>query len=447
MQQLRNAQATLETRRDRKQRTIAMTLGKQSFAEIDWRMLMREGMLIDLSIQRCRFTAQLDLSELGVTVQDDRVRQALSRTVTLGEKRLLPEAYMKSLCRIESGARRLLSKNSFHTELGYFIPVTAYEAWKQETQVFEQRYFTLRNEILDNYRNIVQQVIAEYEIIARDTYGRIRSVNPATLSESEEAFIVNYCNRIVSLIPEKERIKDSFAFEAKLIDGMKRMSEAMAEDAEQPEGGMQLSPSQIRGESEERTWQREQMRRDLLRQAQEQKKTIVDGFLSTVVAQLRVLVYDVMTDVLSSMQKRGDDKFPPRSLVQLKNLVAQIAQLNFYGDEDIARMTTQIQAILDQSPAARQRSITDVREKLRSIATVARSTLLDLDIEPRSAIGLAIPAVPTDSSVRQAREELGLDLDLTTFAQLSQPREERTFASLPLWDESVFVAGRESRLA
>ena len=409
-------------------------------------MLMQEGVMVRVTIRRCRFTAKLELSDLGVTVEDLRVRQAIARTLVLGEKRLLPEVYMASLGRLESGARRLLAKNAFYTELGSFIPVTAYDAWKQETEECKKRYFALRDEILAKHEELVQQILAEYTIVARDTYRRIQEVSPSALSESEVAFVQSYCERIIALIPDKNRIQESFGFDIELVDGVKRMNELTAEQAESAMPTRQVQLEQLRSQAGARDWQREQMQRDLLQQAQAKKKSVVDAFLSTIVAQLRSLTYDAMTDVLASMERRGDGKFPPRSVTQLKNLVEQICQLNFYGDQDLARAMTQIQAIIDQQPAKRQRNLAEIREKLRAIATVARATLLDLEQEPRSARALDVPDAPTEANVREARKELGLDLDNTAFLQLPQARGERIAEQVSLfaWVEEE---GRAQRLA
>lgn len=434
MQQIQETATRQQQQQQRKEQTIATILGKSSFQQVDWRLLMQEGVLVRVTIRRCRFTAKLELSDLGISVQDARVRQAIARTLVLGEKRLLPERYLTSLSRVESGARRLLAKHSFRTELGAFIPVTAYDAWKQETEACKQRYFALRDEILDEHERLVEQILAEYRIVARETYRRLQEVSPDLLTDSEERFVQEYSDRIRALIPDRGRIQDSFAFSIDLVDGVKRMNELTEEEARSALLAAQVQPEQLRMQAEERSWQREQMQRDLLQQAQEKKQSAVDTFLSTIVAHLRSLTYDAMTDVLASMERRGDGRFPPRSLTQLKNLVAQISQLNFYGDQDLERSMLQIQAILDQEPSTRQRSLGQIRQKLCAIATVARATLLDLEQEPRSARELEVPDVPDAISVRQARRELGLDLDEAAFLQLNQPRSERTIEQIPLFD-------------
>ena len=71
--------------RTRKEQTLSAILGQQT----DWRVLAQDGVLVRVTIGRCGFTAKLELADLGVTVQEGRVRQALSRTVILGDKHAL----------------------------------------------------------------------------------------------------------------------------------------------------------------------------------------------------------------------------------------------------------------------------------------------------------------------------------------------------------------------
>jgi len=430
---------------NRREQTITSILGQRA----DWRLLAQDGVLVRVVIGRCGFTAKLELGDIGVTVADERVRKALARTVVLGEKRLLPEVYMTNLARIESQARRLLAKNSFYLKasgfvLGYFLPVTAYSAWKTETEACKQRYFSMRDEIIAKHADLVEQVLLDYRTVASDTYKRITEVRPDAVQYSEGEFVAAYCERIISLIPDKARIEETFKFDVELMDALKSL-----EDMAEEQGGIQgeLEAAQVSTQAQALEWQRQQMQRDVLDQAQAKKRTVIDTFLTTIVTQLRSLTYDAVTDVLASLERRGDGKFPPRSLTQLKNLIEQITQLNFYGDQEIERCMAQIQGLLNQSPMKRNRSLVEIRAKLRDIALVARATLLELEVTPRTAREMDIPDMPTEGSVRGARRELGLDLDTLTFLEQAPMRGERLVKDLPLWELPEENQVRERRMA
>ena len=446
---------TLQEKTDqRKEAAIARILRQPTYGAIDWRALMQQGTLVRLTIRRCGFVAKLELFDLGVTVRDERVREALARTLVLGEKRLLPQSYMKELERITSAARHLLKKCTFtlSPELGAFLPVSAYATWRKEIPALRDSYFALRDEIIADYRAIVRQVLDEYEIVARDTYRRIRETKAEILEESDAEFVANYCARIESLIPTPERIRASFDFVYTMVDGVRQIGEEQGTDQTgQPENVREAFlplPAQFSTQATDWEYQRAAMMRDMLLQEQKQKKEMIDTFLGAVVGQLRSLIYQVMTDVLATIEQRQrkDGKFSPRSVVQLKNLVKQINLLNFYGDEEVDRMMAQVQRVLDLKPEERQGSLREIQDRLRAIAMVARDTLLNLEEELPSAREFAIPDVPAPEAVREARMELGLNLEMPEFMRQFETRPERLYSTPSLWTFEEVGVQREVRV-
>ena len=420
----------------RKQHIVSQLLG--SYRQVD--QLRNSIVRVQLHIRRCRFVAKFELEDLGITVEDAAVRQALEKQLILGEKRLLPEAYMKQLNRIESGARYALKERSFRTELGAFVPYTTYAQCKAEMETFKQQYFDLRDEIIAQYHTLKRQTLQEYDVIARDAYQRIASTRPDLLQESQEEFVAAYCNRIAAQIPTRERIRTTFGFTCVPFDEFIQFS------ASQESAAGSLDSSTIheaRHQAREHEWRKEAIERDLRLQAQE-RLSMLDTFCTTLVSQLRSQTYDAMCNVLTTLQRRSGESLAAQSVKQLKNLLERVKGLNFYGDPEVDRMMQQVQEIVDLSPEARKRSVRDIQEKLRQIATVTRASLLDLEEEPRSARELAIPDYPTETTVRQARTALGLDIDPALFAQLSEMRAERrangSLATASLWDGTDLAA-------
>jgi hypothetical protein len=407
----------------RKRQVVATLLGARQFEQIDWRRLMQDGVLVRVHIAGSNmFWTQLTYEDLGIRIEQGDMQATFSRWMTLGKKRLLPEAYMQALSRIESKARYALKERSFRTELGAFVPSTAYVAWRDTTRALRDQYFALRDDILANHATLARQVLGEYEAIASNTYERLRQAESVLLIGRDQ-FVAAYCQRIAAQIPSPDRIREKFDFKYLLLDGLSQVSAA----AEQTEEQEAVSPEMIetaRNEVEQRAWQRSVLEQDLRAHAQERVSAMLDDFLSSVVGHLRVLTYDATCDVLATLQRHSNERLSPRSIVQLNNLLAQIRSLNFYGDADIDQMMTRIEQMVEQTPQERQASLADIQRILHAIATTTRATLLDLGEEPRSARILGIPDYPTDSTVRQARAEIGLDLDPTQLAALAQTRAE-----------------------
>lgn len=426
-QQMLTASHSPLVQETRRQQTVARLLGAQSFATIPWRHLMQRGAVVQLHIGRCRFSTRLLLEDMGIHIEDATTRHQLTRWLVLGEKRLLPQSSMKSLARIESRARHALQAHAFQTELGNFVPETAYIPWRTTTEALREEYLALRDEIIANHRDLVRQVVSEYEVIAADTYQRLQATRPDLVTESQEQFVAAYCNRIAGQIPTVERIRESFLFTFVRVDSTQslgnRPTEASALPEELPaetraEAGAGSVASQYQ-QLEQQARSRAILEQDLRRDAQERITTTLDSFLTTIVARLRTLTYDAATDVLATLERRGGDSFSPRSTSQLNHLLAQVRQLNFFGDAEMDQMMARVQEIVDRTPAERQRSLSEIERTLRAIATTTRATLLDLEEETRGPRA-GIAAYPTAHLVHAARAELRLPpLDLSQIAALA----------------------------
>ena len=145
--------------------------------------------------------------------------------------------------------------------------------WKQEITALREQYFQLRDEILAKHASLVEQVLAEYAIVAADTYQRIWDTSPEALSESQVEFVASYCQRIESLIPDPEHIRATFDFTFTLKDGVKELDD----DAEKElPASTSVSLEQLRIQAGNRTFEQSVMERDLLTQEREQKKTMIE---------------------------------------------------------------------------------------------------------------------------------------------------------------------------
>lgn len=430
MQQTTSTPAQVADLSPRKQQILSHLLGRyQGVGE-----LRRSIVCVRLHIRRCRFVTRFDLEDLGITVEDETVRNTLDQLMIFGEKRLLPKAYMTQLNRLESGARYALKERAFRTEMGTFVPYTTYSSCKQELDQFKGQYFALRDELLRDYQLIKRQTLSEYDVIGRDAYQRICASRPELLVESPETFVANYCNRIGAQIPTPEKIRASFDFKVITFDEFLQFSLAPEQEHESvPISWVQ----EQRQTAREQDWQREAIARDLRLHAQE-RLAILDSVKASLVSQLRAQTYEAVCDVLATIKRRSGESFAPQSVTQLKHLMERVSALNFYGDGDIERIIVQMQEICTMSPQERKHSMASIQETLRAIGTSCRATLLDLEEEPsRSARDLDIPDLPSGEAVRQARKLLGLEMDAVFVASPQAPRAARQQGALPdgsLWE-------------
>lgn len=430
---------------------IADTLGETALD--NWRARMKEGVVIDLQIKRWRGRKQLDLDDLGIAPTDLETARAYRELLKLGSKLLLPQEVVGQLDSIERYARQILAKYAFDTPWGHFLPYSTYSTWRDENEKWRTQYFALRDEIVEQYPQIVEKLLTQYEPIGRHSYQLLRSHAPELLERrglrSEDEFLIYFQDEIRSAIHSPEHIYASFIYESTLkkidlpdvlsprrqsVDDQQVQEEALAEQQARLEALEREREARLEAEVREREakLREEQMLRmnlDLVRSAQSRKEQLVEQFFGTLVVQLRSLTYDVATDVLASIRRQDGETVRGRSVMQLRNLVDQVKSLNFYGDRDVEAIMSRLQVVVDQD--AKDRDVSDIQRQLRAIALVTRRTLIELGEEVRSERGrdIDIPDLPSQQEVREARLELDLPVSTSEIRSIDHSaREERVFA-------------------
>lgn len=429
---------TRTTPKDQALQELAYAIGEDPdcirFENPDWLKLMQKGVIIKLRIRRWRAKAKLDLADLGLADQDD---SELDELINLGDKYLLPPALVKQLDSIETSARFAIEKRGFETFWGWFIPENAYPEWKSENEIWKAKYYSIRDQIVRDYDQNKADLMLAYRKAARLAYRRMQALSPErmTLAErlNEDTFVNRFIGKLSSLIPSPNRIYASFNYEADLsfipLPSLLAADLAEAEIAQdRAYADRQATQAKLDGERKA-AYEQSMMTRDVINKAAQQKEELISGFLYDILGQLRTLVYQASTDVLSSIKKNGT--LQPRSIVQLRNLIDQVNNLNFFGDSEIDKMIARLRLIIDQSPDARKTNLENIEANLRDIATITRGTLLAIGETPRSPKGTSLTGLglqdrPPADLIRQARKNLEIEpaaqpgLDLQRSARKGQ---------------------------
>lgn len=161
---------------DRKQEVAALTglavdqIGAVKF-ELDH--LRKNGLLIDLNISgTSMFIRSTTWIELGIQDIDD----PRTSRFTKGSKFLIPEDQIKKLRSIETQMRSLLDGLSFDVT-GFrpyrWLPVTAYEKFREKWAELTERFNQAKQEIIDNYDGYRDLVYADFRLIAEAAWKQI----------------------------------------------------------------------------------------------------------------------------------------------------------------------------------------------------------------------------------------------------------------------------------
>jgi len=187
----------------------------------------------------------------------------------------------------------------------------------------------------------------------------------------------------------------------------------VARQAEQATFAAELQGIAARSAAElERIRLQKEMDADVLKSAQEQKELLVQEFYSGIVGQINQLLFEVCDNAGQSIE-RNKGKLPGSISKQLRNLVEQLAELNFMADEAVDAQIARLQSILpvvnDESGATARIDTSRMSRVLGDLRREAEAVLIDLGHAP----------VSRKARVAEANESSLLDLEI-------QPRRRRT---------------------
>lgn len=340
--------------------------------------LMEGGVVVDVDIHSWTGQVRLLPKELGL-------QKHQNKAIRLGEKLLIPPTIFRLLNSLRAQIRQNLERNSFRTAWGYFVPATAYAKWKKRHDTLAKEYEDLGDSIAHNRDKILtdaegtwgelRHLYAEH---ARAAWCRLNQlpVDDYHLEQCPAWFVEDYIQAIFAHIPPADEIRASFRVVAKisfiplpsmLEEDRARSNRVWEKAAEEREADRRRQEAQ------------ERMEADVRAHYVSQKHEMIDGFLGSLAGELYNRLYDVSTRALTTMAKNQGKLLEP-TLRQLKGLVDWAAMMNVADDAQVTRAIEDLNTLISRS--ADQRTPADIKAQLKAMGTVARSILVDLNVQP-----------------------------------------------------------------
>ncbi len=396
-------------------RELAERLGEESGQIVVHRDLsslldrMKDGVVVQLSVSRPRFFKKLSLEDLGLKINLDlatseEALRVLTDYFQLGRRSLLPREWQDRLANVENNARYCLKKHSLKSHWGAFIPVREYARWKEENAEHEASFWKLREELLVSYDTICEEVLADFRLLAEDSWRRVllgSSIKaPSTVEravvaqilqrlhaeEGKDAFIDAYLVTIRHALPTRIEIEEAFAYHVEV--GVIPLPSLLAQDIQQADHLYQeraLRDARVRAEldalerqrqeemrklsaqeqeereqrylrlraEQERLRLQQEMERDVLANARAEKERLMREFYTSIVTQINELIRDVTGNVLESLEEHEGVLRGPVSN-QLRNLVTQLDRLNFMDDRTLMQQIERIQSVIPSQAESEQ---------------------------------------------------------------------------------------------
>jgi len=308
--------------------------------------MMERGVLVQLHIRYWRPYAKLREADLGI----EGLNGAVSGYIQLGRKKLLPPEMIAKIETVERRARTALRNCSLKCFWGSFIPTTAWERWREQSDKLRQKFFEVRDEIVKELPASVAQLRETYTEMAKEAYRRSKFDAEA---EVPQGFIDRFVTACLSRVPSAQHIEAAFKYEEvynyiPLPSQVKAHLEGLLED---------------------------NMRRQVAQQMYTQKKEMIDGFIAEVSTGLRNMVVKVAQSVQGSIEKNSG-KLIPRFASDLKRLLEKLERLNFYDDTEVKRMMEEIRVEIDKP--AKERDVPSIQKVLSSVLETSKQQISEI---------------------------------------------------------------------
>lgn len=278
--------------------------------------LMQKGVLVQLHIGYWRPYSRLIESELGIS-EDGSVREYLQ----LGRKKLLPPEMVARLENIEKRARYALEENSFKCFWGRFVPVTAWNRWRNENDVIKNQFYSIRDDVISNLPQSISQLRDIYARMSKEAYRRSRYDPNAKVSES---FINSFTEKCLGQIPSPDDMRRLFRYE-EVYTYIPLPNQITLQQTGSPE---------------------DTMKNQVAQKMNDHKQEMVIDFLTEINASLRGMIVDACQSVRDSI--RRNERLVPRSVMGLRNLVSKLERLNFHDDDQLTKMMDDIRIEIDK---------------------------------------------------------------------------------------------------
>lgn len=362
---------------------------------VDWSVFLQKGVIVDIQIRRYRGMTTLDFAELGINEESSAdLKKFLSSYIRPGQKRLIPAAIEGHLRSIESQARQNLKEHSFPCEAlgegGKFVPVSAYRDFKEENERLCEEFYRVRDEFAENYDSIIERVRRDYKVLAENLY---RQSHPDA-KRMNRKFVNQFVDSIISQIPPKEDIVDTFTYTTMLrrisphlvsvmrsrpdISPQEMRMEASSQGG-QPSSARRRTRLQSIPASEPMTVQETEalISDDIEESLRTRSDAMRDQFVNDVLVRLRIMAYEGARAIVDSID-RNDGKFIGRTSMKATSLVDSLRKMDFYGDLEMQELINAFDDAVNVSDKS-ERDVPLIRESAQALYEWARKSLATID--------------------------------------------------------------------
>lgn len=465
---------------------------------------MQDGVVINLVIQRPRFTATLTADDLGLETTSPQAEEVIESyfkrgksNTLMGRKSLLPKDLLDGptkrddngqiitpggLRTVEQNLRYNLYHYSVPSHWGKFVPATRYKEWKRNHERLVEEFEASRDRIIGEYPQIVERVIEEHRPLAEDAWKRITASKAIRNQEEEhivarlhaeegkERFIENYLDTVRAAMPTLMEIEDGFVCDversyiplpsllAKDMENADRLyRERAIQDAETRTRLAEIE-AQHQAELQKLSWEQQQERAKQYqrlkeeRDRQEEQRQMELDLLNDARRQKERLIQEFYTNVIEQintfLEKTTDDILTSLENNQgilrgpsSRSLKMLVEQLKRMNFIEDETIESQIQRLNDVLPTDNEQ--TNARKGLAKIDTTRITQVVRAVHEEAERLKVDLETAPRVRKVRRGPTPAAPVVNLDNVNRRNR-RAGFTFSE-PQPEEEPATSGRRQR--
>ncbi len=374
---------------------------------LDIERMRRLGILVDIDIHGLsKLRTRTSWAELGIPQGDVR-RERLHR----GTKHLFPK-HAKAFTSLDVRFRKSLERHSFVLE-GFkpfrWIPVTAYDSWKNQWQKLVAEWEAEKQDLLEHYDDCLDEEAAAAAEMAKEAWDALMARHQAKAREngggSEVAVIISnkafedldaftdyIVTQALSRFPTAKDLEHGLypsyrtsvilSGADRAVDELRKEKLYTAQVQEQAE--QEIARAQARtAETEERVKQREiEVRARAMHQAEmERARKQIAGIVSPfqeAFEQLRHQLHEDVGQLIASVQKNGHVR--GKVAQRARRLHETFQLLNAHADEELEQALSELKGLLSKQPGARKTTYNTqaVFQQLKDIQNLTHESAMDV---------------------------------------------------------------------
>jgi hypothetical protein len=351
---------------------------------MDFEKMRGRGILVDPDIYGVSLLRQrVTWAELGIPEGDVR-RKRLHR----GTKYLFPE-FAKKFNSLDARLRRCVETHSFDLE-GFrpyrFVPVTAYEDWREKWDELVEEWNALKSELLDEYDERMEEERKSAAEVADEAWDALMSRHKAKARanggngedaaviirdkafEDKTEFVEWVQDRATSRYPSRQALKDGLYPTYKtsmilapsdlLVDEVRE--ERLRTQIEEERAEQRALTAEARTKEEQERIERQRMREQAramheaeMERAREMVAQTVSPFQEAF-EELRAQIHEDVLEIVASIKKNGYVR--GRVAERARRLQETFALLNAHDDDDLAKALEELSGHLEKDPAVKART-------------------------------------------------------------------------------------------